>query len=64
MQLTSSNGRLKMLEGEDAQTRILTFYKDDYVLVDDIGLRANFLRDSDGRVAWLRLGGRLFRHLT
>jgi hypothetical protein len=65
VQLTPSNGRLKMIEGEgeDAQTRELTFYKHDYVLVDDIGLRANFLRGSDGRIAWLRLGGRLFRHL-
>jgi CubicO group peptidase (beta-lactamase class C family) len=65
VQLTANNGRLEMIEGEDddAQTRMLTFYKHDYVLVDDIGLRANFLRGADDRITWLRLGGRLFRHL-
>jgi hypothetical protein len=65
VQVTASKGRLQMIEGEgdDAQTRVLTFYKHDYVLVDDIGLRANFLRSAGGRIAWLRLGGRLFRHL-
>jgi hypothetical protein len=64
--LTANNGRLEMIEGEgdDAQTRVLTFYKHDYVLVDDIGLRANFLRGADDCITWLRLGGRLFRHLA
>jgi hypothetical protein len=33
------------------------------VLVDDIGLRANFLRGADDGIKWLLLGGRLFRHL-
>jgi hypothetical protein len=65
VRLTGSNGRLEMIEGTgtNSTTRILTFYKDDYVLVDNIGLRANFLRDLNGSVSWFRLGGRLFRHL-
>jgi CubicO group peptidase (beta-lactamase class C family) len=46
----------------------LAFYRDDYVLVLDatgqpVGYRADFVRDADGRVAWLRLGGRLHRHM-
>ena len=49
-----------------AQTR-LVFYRKDYVLVLDAtgrptGSRANFLRDGHGRVKWLRIGGRLYRH--
>jgi CubicO group peptidase (beta-lactamase class C family) len=66
VELAGSDGGLKMTEGagDDSTTRMLTFYKDDYVLVDNIGLRANFLRDVNGRVAWLRFGGRLFRHLS
>ena len=46
----------------------LAFYRDDYVLVLDatgqpVGSRADFVRDADGRVAWLRLGARLHRHV-
>jgi CubicO group peptidase (beta-lactamase class C family) len=46
----------------------LAFYRDDFVLVLDPtgqpnGTRANFVRDADGRVAWLRLHGRLHRHV-
>ena len=45
----------------------LTFYRPDHVLVlvDESGqpvARANFLRGGDGRVAWLRFGGRLYLH--
>ncbi|HEX2054160.1 MAG TPA: serine hydrolase domain-containing protein, partial [Actinomycetota bacterium] len=46
----------------------LAFYHDDYVLVYDAdsgepkGTRADFIRDADGNLAWLRWGGRLFRH--
>lgn len=46
----------------------LTFYRDEYVLVernsDDPpgSYRANFVRDVDGRVAWLSYGGRLYAH--
>ncbi len=44
----------------------LTFYRDEYVLVeqDDStppgSYRANFVRDADGRVAFLSYGGRLY----
>jgi hypothetical protein len=46
----------------------LAFYRDDFVLVLDAtgqpnGTRANFVRDADGGVAWLRLGARLHRHV-
>jgi hypothetical protein len=46
----------------------LAFYRDDYVLVLDatgqpVGSRADFVRDADSRVAWLRLGARLHRHV-
>jgi len=48
--------------GDDAPPTTLTFYKDDYVIVSGVDLRANFLRAPDGTVMWFRLGGRLFRH--
>jgi hypothetical protein len=36
------------------------------LLLDDtgqpLGFRADFIPDADGRVAWLRMGGRLYRH--
>ncbi|MGH3916870.1 MAG: hypothetical protein ACRDTC_26190 [Pseudonocardiaceae bacterium] len=46
----------------------LVFYRDDYVLVyDESGQpnfsRANFLRDANGGVVWLRFHGRLYRRL-
>jgi CubicO group peptidase (beta-lactamase class C family) len=46
----------------------LAFYRDDYVLVLDAtgqpnGTRADFGRDADGGVAWLRLNGRLHHHV-
>jgi hypothetical protein len=46
----------------------LAFYRDDFVLVLDAtgqpnGTRADFVRDADGGVAWLRLGARLHRHV-
>ena len=51
-----------MRVGDDAPPTSLRFYKDDYVIVEGAGARANFLRDDGGRVAWLRYGGRLFGH--
>jgi len=47
----------------------LAFYRDDYVLVldangDSDGTRADFVRDADGGVAWMRLHGRLYRHVA
>jgi len=46
----------------------LAFYRDDFVLVLDatgqpVGTRADFVRDADGGVAWLRQGGRLYQHV-
>jgi len=41
----------------------LVFYDDDWVFAtDDLwkGTRAGFLRDSSGRIVWLRLGGRVY----
>jgi CubicO group peptidase (beta-lactamase class C family) len=44
----------------------LTFYRDEYVLVDSASsgppgsYRANFVRGADGRVTWLSYGGRLY----
>jgi hypothetical protein len=44
----------------------LTFYRDDYVLVEagdgapPGSFRANFVRDAAGEVAWLSYGGRLY----
>src|SRR4051812_9567641 len=65
MQLNAADGGLQMIEqDEGGTTTMLTFYKDDYVLVGDTSLRADFLRHADGRVAWLRLGGRLLRHVA
>jgi hypothetical protein len=44
----------------------LAFYRDDYVLaLDENGepfVRANFVRDPNGDIKWLRFGGRLYRH--
>ncbi|MFI7598102.1 serine hydrolase domain-containing protein [Actinoplanes sp. NPDC049681] len=44
----------------------LAFYRKDYVLVLEPGgadthTRADFVRGADGTVAWLRIGGRLYR---
>ncbi|MFO1073245.1 MAG: hypothetical protein U1E17_11360 [Geminicoccaceae bacterium] len=67
LRMLADRGRLTMIEGDPGATttRTLTFYRPDHVLVDEIGLRANFLRGSGGRgqVVWFRLGGRLFRRL-
>jgi CubicO group peptidase (beta-lactamase class C family) len=47
----------------------VAFYRDEYVVFERAGStaapgseRANFVRGSDGRVAWLSYGGRLYRH--
>lgn len=66
LELTASDGRLLLRYG-GATVAILAFYRPDYVLM--LGpdgkmtpTRANFLCDRSGRVAWLRLGGRLASH--
>ncbi|GAN76278.1 serine hydrolase domain-containing protein [Acidisphaera rubrifaciens] len=64
LQMRAKDGALTMDRvGSGAPLIMLKFYKRDYVVDEDNGLRANFLRDPDGSVAWFRLGGRLFRHV-
>ena len=49
----------------DSDTAGLAFYRDDYVLATDrVGQanRSDFIRGPDGRIAWLRDGGRLWKH--
>jgi CubicO group peptidase (beta-lactamase class C family) len=62
-ELVAADGRLNVTAGGQVAEQ-LAFYKPDYVLVYDaagqpVPIRANFVRDHDGRIAWLRLGGRL-----
>jgi hypothetical protein len=63
-QIIGADGALQFTvgTGADATTTVLTFYKADFVLVPK-GYRANFLRDTTGRVGWFRLGGQLYRHV-
>lgn len=64
LQMQAKDGALTMDRvGSGAPLITLKFYKRDYVVDEENGLRANFLRDPDGSVAWFRLGGRLFRHV-
>jgi CubicO group peptidase (beta-lactamase class C family) len=45
----------------------LAFYGEDLVFVPDgrfKGARGQFLRDEDGRIAWVRLGGRIHRRTS
>jgi CubicO group peptidase (beta-lactamase class C family) len=65
-ELSGDGGQLVVTDGGVAALR-LGFYRRDFVLVLDgtgqpLGARANFVRDSNGQVAWLRYGGRLYRH--
>jgi len=65
IKLQAKDGALAMSHvGDDSPPTRLTFYKDDFAIVQAIGMRANFLRAPDGSVAWFRLGGRLFRHMA
>lgn len=68
--VTAAGGGLALTSSQGAVT-LLSFYESrygpDYLLVRDAdgtprGTRADFLRDTAGRVRWLRLGGRLYRH--
>jgi CubicO group peptidase (beta-lactamase class C family) len=68
VELRGKDGRLEMIlgEGPDAATKVLTFYKDDFVFVSESDgtpdyARCDFVRDAQGKVQWLRFGGRLFR---
>jgi hypothetical protein len=66
-ELVADGGRLVMTQG-DVAVQALAFYRRDHVLIldaagDDLGFRADFLRSPDGRVAWLRMFGTLYRHV-
>ncbi|MGH2793509.1 MAG: serine hydrolase domain-containing protein [Actinomycetota bacterium] len=63
----SLRGSLRALAGNEKLPTIrLAFVETDRAVhVDDVytGIRAEFLRNGSGRVAWLRFGGRLYRRL-
>jgi CubicO group peptidase (beta-lactamase class C family) len=68
VELRADGGQLRITDPESGKTRArLAFYKKDHVLKLDAdgaeaGPRADFIRAPGGRVAWLRIGGRLHRH--
>ncbi|WP_063763741.1 serine hydrolase [Actinoplanes subtropicus] len=68
LDLVADQGGLSVrLSGTEALR--LAFYRRDYVLAlapdgTDTHSRANFVRDPDGTVGWLRFGGRLWRRGT
>jgi CubicO group peptidase (beta-lactamase class C family) len=62
--LRAADGRLRV-DGP-ITAAAFAFYRDDYVLDLDekgnpTGARSNFVRGADGKVAWLRAHGRLYR---
>ncbi len=64
-ELRAHDGRLRNI-AKGASVSALVFYRPEYVLnLNDegklSGVRSNFVRGADGRVAWLRVGGRLYR---
>jgi hypothetical protein len=64
--LVAEAGQLSLRVGGTEGLR-LAFYRRDYVLAlapdgSDTHVRCNFVRGADGSVAWLRYGGRLYRH--
>jgi len=66
-ELVARDGRLVLAQG-GVTGGGLAFYRRDHVLVLDgagrpLGYRGDFLRGPEGRVTWLRLGGRLYRHV-
>src|SRR5262245_21321578 len=67
IELGASDGRLRARIVEETGTEEfhLAFYRDHYVVrLNDEGQptfkRSDFLPGPDGRIAWFRLGGRLF----
>jgi CubicO group peptidase (beta-lactamase class C family) len=70
VELRGEQGQLHMRTRSDSDTVgefRLAFYRDDYVLVRDgtgqlLG-RADFVRDADGLVAWLRFAAQLHQHV-
>jgi CubicO group peptidase (beta-lactamase class C family) len=69
IELRGDQGQLHMTVTTDTVEEFrLAFYRDDYVLVLDttgqpVGPRSDFVRDADGRVAWLCHHGRLYQHV-
>jgi hypothetical protein len=65
--LVADSGQLLATAGGVPLAR-LAFYRPDYVLVlgpngEPTFIRANFVRGAGGNVDWIRLGGRLARHV-
>ncbi len=68
IELRAHNGRLRGLRKGGGQVKpfALAFYRSDYVLDLDeqgqpTGARSDFVRGADGKVAWFRTHGRLWR---
>jgi CubicO group peptidase (beta-lactamase class C family) len=61
LNLAGADGRLSLDKGDGEPPAMLTFYRDDFVLLGDTGMRCDFLRGADGQVVWFRMGGRLLR---
>jgi hypothetical protein len=62
VELRAAGGGLRATGDLDLK---LAFYRDEYVLTTDENdqhYRSDFVRGSDGRVAWFRDGGRLYAH--
>ncbi|MEV4709338.1 serine hydrolase domain-containing protein [Actinoplanes sp. NPDC049316] len=62
--VAAAGGLSVQVDGQEALR--LEFYRRDYVRVLEPGgadtfFRANFVRGEDGKIAWLRYGGRLYR---
>jgi CubicO group peptidase (beta-lactamase class C family) len=63
--LVADGGRLVMSQ-DGIAAGALAFYRRDHVVLLDVSgqpldFRADFVRDADGHVAWLRMSGRLYR---
>jgi len=61
IELTAAEGGLRVTG--DSDTASLAFYRDEYVLATNPqgqAARSDFIRGPDGRIAWLREGGRLW----
>jgi CubicO group peptidase (beta-lactamase class C family) len=61
VELKAADGVLRVTG--DSDNTSLAFYRDEYVLATDaqgLTTRSDFVRGPDGRVAWLRDGGRLW----
>jgi CubicO group peptidase (beta-lactamase class C family) len=65
-ELSAADGRLRgrMIAGDNTVEFGLAFYRDNYVVALDTDgqpspMRANFVPDANGRIAWFSFGGRL-----